>query len=288
MNNKNMDESAQQPQSVPPPEPPPSNPPASQAPLTYEETPVIEHIEPPPKSVKKHSGSCLKTIGIIFLVGVLFVGGIWLSSFVRQFLPSNPSTGTLVTTNSTPTPSASTSADPYATWKVYSVVSGTTKLPISGLQFKLPPDVLSPICDGGSCVSQGTYLPGGTRLTVAARGVGQSLRDYRGTVITDVNGVPIPTKQFTLNNFLATEYDSSASGRTVSGYAFSQMRGVMIPLTDALSVEVNHFTPMGITADFTADDTLFDSIIKTFTYSTVTPAATVTATPTKIATSSGY
>jgi hypothetical protein len=111
------------------------------------------------------------------------------------------------------------------------------------------------------------------------------LRDFRGTVITDVNGFPIPTKPLSLEGFSATEYESSVSGQTVSGYAFTHIRGVMIPLTDTLSVEVNHFAPTGITADFAADDVLFDSIIKTFTY-TATPTAAIT--PASTATSSGY
>jgi hypothetical protein len=309
-----MDDPAQQ--------PPPTNPPGvsfpdvpvvpQEAALAYEETPIITVNAQPTSSAggpteekpKKRSGSCLKTVGIILLVVLLFAGGIWLSSFVRQYLPSAAPTAKSTTVNSAPTPSTSTgtsaTVDPYATWKLYSVISGFTKLPIPGLQFKLPPDVLSPICDGASCVSQGTYLPGGTRLTVAPRGTGQSLRDFRGTVITDANGVPIPTKLLSLNGFSATEYNSSSSGQTVSGYAFSQMRGVMIPLSDSLSIEVNHFSPSGITADFAADDTLFNSIIKTFTYSaspsgvtpTVTPTPTIFMTispmPTKVATSAGY
>jgi len=297
-----MDDPAQQ--------PPPTNPPGVGAPLTYEETPVITvdaqitEVKP-----KKRSGSCLKTIGIVMLVALLFVGGIWLSSFVRQFLPSAVSTGKSTTIKGTPTQNTdiSTNVDPYATWKTYDVISGITKLPIPGLQFKLPPSVLSPICDGATCVSQGTYLPGGTRLTVAGRGSGQSLRDFRGTVITDANGVPIPTKLLSLNGFSSTEYNSSASGQTVSGYAFTRMRGVMIPLTDTLSVEVNHFTPNGITADFASDDTLFDSIVNTFTYvasasTAVSPKPTtfvsmspsptlmITSSPTPFltATSSGY
>ena len=290
-----MDDPAQPPPSNPPGAPvPEAAPPPQTPPLTYEETPEIvtdvtsglpaqagkgqETSEVP----KKHSGSCLKTIGIILLVAMLFAGGIWLSSFVRQFLPPAPSAGTPATGTVTPTPS--TAPDPYATWKSYGVTSGVTRALVSGLQYKLPPDVTPPICDG-ACVSQGTSLPGGTRLTVAARGAGQSLRDFRGAVITDANGIPIPTKQLTLPGFSAMVYESSASGRTVSGYEYTRIRGVMIALTDTLSVEVNHFTPSGISADFAADDTLFDSIIQTFTY-TSTPSAT--ATPPSTATSSGY
>jgi hypothetical protein len=284
-----MDEPVQEPQTNSPAEA--STPTSPPIPLTYEETPIIENVEPPsqptpktpqppvspPTPVKKRTGSCLKTIGIIILVILLFASGVWLSSFVRQFLPSTAPVKTQTAINATPTPD--NTVDPYATWKSYEVISGITKAPILGVQFKLPPDVLSPICDGTSCVSQGTYLPGGTRLTVAARGINQSLRDFRGTVITDANNVPIPSKTLPLGEISATEYESSQSGRTVSGYAFSQIRGVMIPLTDSLSIEINHFTPSGINADFTADDTLFDSIIKTVTYSvpitSVTPTITV-------------
>jgi hypothetical protein len=287
-----MDEPAQQPPTssvagVPTPESPP---------LTYEETPVIENVEseipkqpealhPPQPPTVKRSGSCLKIIGIIVLVIVLFIGGIWISSFVRQFLPAgqnSPSSTTL----SEITPTASVSADSYAPWKSYDVISGITKQPIAGLMFKLPSNVLSPICDGASCVSQGTYLPGGSRLTVAPRGAGLSLRDFRGTVITDANGIPIPTKPLLLGSINATEYESSGSGQTVSGYAYSHIRGVMIPITDTLSVEVNHFVPSGINADFSADDTLFDSIVKTFTFTATTSEEKGMPPPT--ATTSGH
>jgi hypothetical protein len=279
-----MDEPAHQPvvpesqQVMPQPAPAPSAPPA---PLIYEETPEI------PMDIKptKKRPSFLKIFGIIIAFLALFVIGVNVSSSIRKFLPSGLGNNT-ETQNTTNQPSITPSAGPAAEWKTYDVISGVTKLAIAGVTFQLPPDVLPPICDGVGCASQGTYLPGGTRLTIAPRGTGQALRDFRGTVISDANGVPIPIKQLLVGQITATEYESSGSGKTVSGYAFSRMRGVMIPLTDTLSVEVNHFTPNGVSADFEKDDLLFNEIIKTFTFTS--PAATVTPTIAPVATSSGY
>jgi hypothetical protein len=312
-----MDESAPQPVSSPI-EPPPSNPPGpfvstSTAtgnspqpvpPLEYEETPVIAPVETnetqnvqqtaPPVSEprKRGSGSFLKAVSIIALVAILFIGGTWLSGFVRQlFTPAAPVSTAVTPAPEQVTPVPVSTADSFVGWSTYQVTSGVTRLPFPGLSFKLPPEVLAPVCDSAGCISQGTFLPGGTRLTVALRGAGQSLRDFRGSLITDANGKALPTSKMSLGTAEAVAYDSSASGKTISGYVFSRIRGVMIPLTDTLSVEVNHFAPTGIVADFAADDTVFDTIIKTFTYSA---SPTVTAAPSPIlpaapsATSSGF
>jgi len=256
-----------------------------QAPLTYEETPEIpidtaSTIISPPVTPKKPP-SILKTIGIVIAFIALFIIGVNLSSSIRQFFPLEERTSTATPTPAILiTPAVEVQTNPAPEWKTYPLISGITKQPIDTVTFQLPPEIISPLCDGVACASQGTYLPGGTRLTIAPRGMGQALRDFRGSVITDANGVPIPTRQLLLEKFTATEYESSASGKTVSGYAFSRMRGVMIPLTDTLSVEVNHFTPNGVTADFQKDDLLFNEILETFTV--------LTASITPIATSSGY
>ena len=104
---------------------------------------------------------------------LLFLLGIGLSVLLRQYLPSK----TPSLTDSLPTEDvvkalptiADKIIDPLASWKMYSVISAVTRLPIESLSFKLPSDVLSPICDGTTCASQGTYLPGGSRFTVAPR-----------------------------------------------------------------------------------------------------------------------
>lgn len=249
-------------------------------PLQYEETPEIPMPTPPPP--KKKSG-CLGPLFTLIMFLALFIAGIWLSSFVRQFFPSESSTSQEKDVSVTPTittlPTATGSAA-VAAWKTYEVISGTTKSAFGGVTFQLPGDVLSPICDGTGCASQGTYLPGGTRFTVAPRGVGQALRDFRGSVISDVGGVSFTSKAMTAAGRSAMEFTGVFTGRTVSGYGFSRMRGVMIELTPTTSLEVNHFTPNGIVADFAADDMLFDAILKTIKVAGSTVSTTKTPTPT--------
>jgi len=263
------------PDSIPTPPPPPPEPIKEAVPpklLQYEETPEVPIPQTPSPVPKKKSG-CLGTIFTIILFLALFIGGIWLSSFVRQFFPSNEpveeETETTIIPTITPATIATDSAA-VAAWKTYDVISGTTKQSFTGITFQLPSDVLSPICDGSGCASQGTYLPGGTRLTVAPRGAGQALRDFRGSVVSDVGGTAFTVKTTTVAGRPATEFIGTFTGRTVSGYGFGRMRGVMIELTSATSLEVNHFSPSGIVADFAADDTLFDAILKTIT---MTPVA---------------
>lgn len=276
----------------------PSNPPVPEGkvpqPIPIEETPEItvenQPAPPPPTpsaSPKTQNASFLPTLGALILFVGLFGVGVWLSSYIRQYFPNGLVGLTLqeqeVVSVPTPTP---TPKDPFADWKPYQVISGTTKLPIEGISFKLPKDVLAPICDTTTCMSQGTYLPGGTRFTVAARGVGQFLSDFRGSAISDVGGIVFTATDTVVSGNNAKVFTGTFSGKTVAGYGFSQMRGLMIEVTPTLSLELNHFTPTGVTADFTADDTLFDRIVDTLVLrgSTI-PVATATPVP---ATTSGY
>jgi hypothetical protein len=59
----------------------------------------------------------------------------------------------------------------------------------------------------------------------------------------------------------------------------------MIELSPTLTLEINHFTPLGITADFVSDDELFSKIVETLSYAGGAPIATSTPIP---ATTSGY
>lgn len=258
--------------------------------LTYEETPVIEPIgeEPQtevPQPPAPHSFGSM--IGMILLFVILFGVGVGFSVMIRKYFAQQAPT--LVNNERlTPTPIITpgviltptpTIVDPYAGWIPTSVISGTTKAAISGMSFKLPAEVLVPICDGGNCISQGTYLPNGSRFTVAARGKGQSLSDARGNIIvTDVSGKSFTTKPVTLlDGRRALEYSGLFSGTTVGGYTFSQMRGLMIEVDDSITLEMNHFTPSGVNADFTADDIVFDKIVASlivtrFPQATLTPA----------------
>ncbi|MBI3385892.1 hypothetical protein HY031_02280 [Candidatus Gottesmanbacteria bacterium] len=278
--------------------------------LEYEETPIIEPIkeeqppisqsapipapavlppEPERPSPKKKSGFFSKLLTFLTLL-VLLAAGIYVGTSMDSWFPfgkkqAQPASPSAITAP-TPTP-----ISPTAGWLTYQVLSATTKQPIPDVSFKLPPSVPAPICDGASCISQGTYLPGGTRFTVAARGLGQSLNYIRGAIITDAGGRPFVTKAATVSGIPAFAFTGAFAGSTVGGYTFSQMGGVMIELSATTALEVNHFTPSGVTTDFTSDDTLFNLILTTFTFPasaipTPTPTAIPTPTPVPVATSS--
>lgn len=282
--------------------------------LTYEETPVIEPIvqEPlttspevvpsSPQPRQTHSSLWNTVVMILFFI-ILFAFGVGLSVILRQYFASRPEAPSQITpvkptsSNTQPpyvnallAPTATPTAaivDPYAGWKTYPVISGITKQPVPGISFKLPQEMLAPICDGESCASQGTYLSNGSRFTVAARGKGQLLVDARGNiVVTDSSGKLFSTKQITLiGGRKALEYSGLFSGTTVGGYTFSQMRGIMIEIDEDETLEMNHFTPSGVSAEFAKDDVLFDKIVASllvakFPQATLTPTATSTASAT--------
>ena len=238
-------------------DPPVASPPV---PLVYEETPIIEPVKAPSQgSPSPH------TIATIVFFVLLFALGVWLSTFLRQFTTTTPPSAVIPTPTEqaflvvSPTPPP----DSYPGWKTYSVVSGATRVPVSGVSFKLPPEVLAPICDGANCASQGTYLPGGTRFTVAPRGGGQALRDFRGAVVVDAGGREFTTTPTMVAGGQALAFSGLFTGTTAGGYSFSQMRGVMIEVNSTLSLEINHFTPTGVSADFGSDDAVFNQVLGT-------------------------
>ena len=240
-------------------DPPVASPPV---PLVYEETPIIEPVKAPSQgSPSPH------TIATIVFFVLLFALGVWLSTFLRQFTTTTPPSAVIPT----PPPKAdqplaetpTDTEDPFATWRPYEVVSGATRVPVSGVSFKLPPEVLAPICDGANCSSQGTYLPGGTRFTVAPRGGGQALRDFRGAVVVDAGGREFTTTPTMVAGRQALVFSGLFTGTTAGGYSFAQMRGVMIEVDSTLSLEINHFTPTGVSADFASDDVVFNQVLKT-------------------------
>ena len=239
----------------------------------------------PPK--KRSIQSILK--GLIIFV-VLFIVGYALSGVVQNVIKTTAEkTATKEVPTPTPAPTLMTKeteatesgltvltmptimvtpmiqASPSA-WKQYNPVHGKTRGAITTIQFSLPSTILAPICDGTSCGSQGTYLPGGTRLTIAPRGVGEVLPDYRGKIISDASGKTLTTKETTIAGKKATEYTTDTTGATAGGYAFTTMHGYMIEVTDTLSFEINHFSPSGVTADFAADDAMFKSIVATIKF----------------------
>ena len=215
-------------------------------------------VPPPPPMPKLSRGSSVMMIVILI---ILFVAGILLSGYIRPFF----SGGSNVTGGVTPTPvrATPTPADPLSGWKT---------LTVTGVSYKLPPDVLTPTCDGTGCISQGTYLPGGTRLTISPKTVTQSLSSMRGAVVTDVSGTAFTSHDATVSAHTAIEFTGTFAGRTSGGYGFTQMHGFMVEVTPTLTLEINHFTPTGVTADFEKDDALFTQILSTLTFSS-TPSA---------------
>ncbi len=243
---------------------------------------------PPQASQPKKQSSFMATLVNIILFGILFAFGVGASVFIRQYLASRPKKEPATTTAVllTPTPTVTVSEDILANWKTYQVINGNTKLPINGISFLLPPDVIAPICDGPACVSQGTYLPGGSRFTVAARGVGQVLPTTAGAIMTDAGGRNFIMKEASISGLPSQEFTGLFAGTTGGGYTFSQIRGVVIHGPVGISLEVSHFTPTGVNANWDTDDTLFDKIIESVSFgflptptSVITPQASPTANP---------
>lgn len=262
----------------------PSSP--TEEPLVYEETPIIEPIPPdvpqgspapstkPVKPKTSGTGILIKTALFIVLFGLGMAASMALRSIVPgdldfSFFAKKESTPTPVPTRSSiedvkETPKENEITGAVIGWKHYPIVSGSTRLPITDVSFALPPGVAAPTCDGGSCASQGTDLPGGTRLTIAPRGNGQVLADIRGKILTDATGREFTMKEATMAGVTVTEFVANFAGSTGGGFSFSKMRGVMIPISGDLMIEMNHFAPSGKIVDFAKDDELFDQIVASF------------------------
>jgi hypothetical protein len=260
--------------------------------LEYEETPIMEPIvefpentsvadnpalspkqTQPPKRKKGFFG-CL---GTVLFVLILFILGVWLSSQIGPLLPKtneNPlptlmpiETKSLLPTD-TSTPEASSSPTVIATpiiqdrnfWQVFYILSGSTRQVIPGISYQMPSNIKAPTCDSG-CVSQGTNLPGGTRFTIAPRGKGQLLPDFRNAILTDATGRAFTMSLITIGGRQVYEYVGDFQGSTGQGYAFSKIRGLLVSVNDNLSIEFNHFSNVGTVSDFDADDTLFNQIV---------------------------
>ncbi len=289
--------------------------------LHYEETPVIEEKvgqadasnpvrdfvaeESPPIGTEhelaappQKSSNVPGIFGNIVLFAVLFALGVGASVFLRQYLAQPEDEGSVTTKpeiTATPTPIPTVSTDPFFDWKTYQPISGTTKQPVPGVTLKLPPDILTPICDGPSCTSQGTYLPGGTRFTVALRGKGQSLPTTAGAIMTDAGGREFIMKETSVSGLSSQEFTGLFAGTTGGGYTFAQIRGVVLHGPEGVSLEINHFTPTGVNANWDTDEALFDKIVGTVSFGTIAqptlmttpvitpltiPTATSTALPT--------
>ncbi len=209
--------------------------------------------------------------GTVFLLGVLFFIGVALSIPLRMFLtPSPEPTKQPAFTNQIPSPEAKPDTGT-ASWNAY-LAPGS----IITAAYRLPPEVLEPICDSQTCVSEGTYLPGGTRFTISVKSHATPVTDFSRSVITDANGKAFTTTPATIGDKNALSF-TGTNGTTSGGYAFTQIKGVLINISPLGSLELNHFTPSGITTDFGSDDILFDKIVSSldFTAPPASPTADV-------------
>lgn len=201
------------------------------------------------------TSSLLLIVLYIFLLVAGIVVGIVARGVVENSgdSPNVPSPASVTPFPSMPVPAES--------WQQHQVLTGVTGEEVQGITYELPQYVNAPLCDGIDCASAGTYLPGGTRFTVALRGEGQVLPDWRQSQITDASGRVFTTRSTTVAGNNAVEFIGLFAGSTTGGYTFSRMRGVMVDVTPLISLEVNHFSPTGIPTDFEEDDALFDEIV---------------------------
>jgi hypothetical protein len=170
-----------------------------------------------------------------------------------------------VIVNPTAVPSNPKSVKPItdSSWKnhTFQSKSGIT------VSYQMPNSVLDLVCDGGSCPSQGAYLPGKTRLTLDTKSYAFNADDFSKTIITDAGGKKFTTTATTVLGKPSLEFTGTFNGITTGGYAFTQMHGFMILISTTETLEINHFAPAGIQADFAGDDQIFNTVVKSLTIS---------------------
>ena len=287
---------------------------AQEAGLTFEEAPELTPSQVPdtktaavsqstPQEVAQHlldvphvpvKKPRRKKLGTFIFITLLFGLGIWLSSQLRLFVVPEtvlentdetqsltPSVSPLI---SSPSASIASKSGEIRDWQTVSV--SAVGLLLQSVTYQLPQSVTLPVCDGSGCPSSGTNLSGGTRFTVAARGKGERLPDFRGAILTDANGKEFTMRQTSVGGKDVYEYIGDFTGRTGGGYQFTKMRGVLVPVSDTVSIEFNHFVPAATVSDFAADDEVFDQIIASVKIPT-TASLTPTLKPALPSTSSG-
>ncbi len=223
---------------------------------------------------------------LVFIVGFLvggalrwYIGNVYMNSLVRMTTPT-PQQAVIEPDDAVLSPGAfslESQEDFFGDTVAYEVISGTTRQPVPGISYRLPASTLEPTCNGSDCSSQGTYLPGGTRFTVAMRGIEQPFSGYTEGSIVDGQGRVFDTEQTTVAGYPAIRYTGDFEGSALGGYRFSRMRGVMIVLSNEKTLELNHFNPRGVIADFEGDKVVFDRIVETIAIDSVLyPAPTGT------------
>lgn len=215
--------------------------------------------EPPPIPMKPTGGAHWRKLLINLLIfAVLFGLGIGASLLVQRFFNNtnnvNPGQAYIETTP-IPTPDNQNNLT-----RIYRILKDKND---TATQYvvNLPTEVLIPVCDDSICQSRGSYLPGGTRLTVVFKSDPKPAPNFDQTVITDVTGKKFETTTATVAGMLAREYQGVFIGTTSGGYRFTQMHGFMIKVPTGNLLEINHFAPAGITTDFAGDEAVFSKII---------------------------
>jgi hypothetical protein len=252
--------------------------------LEYEETPLIEPIEekslpdpldtPELSTHMRHGKQSPPRIGKVFFYILLFIVGVAGSTFIRPLLegisfPAFPSFTQQNTMVNEKLPPKIIPVDATVGWKEYSIRVGTHVL-----TYRLPATVLPPVCDGQACPSEGTYLEGGSRLTISPKMSGSPIANFAKLIVKDAGGRIFETKETVVSGLTAVDFSGTFTGLTTGGYSFTQMHGVMIQVAPAITVEINHFAPNGITSEFEKDDMVFSEILKTVIV-TSSPSATV-------------
>lgn len=252
--------------------------------LVYEETPIIKPIEekrlpnpldtPELSKHSRHGKHPVHVIGKIFFFIILFFVGVGGSTIIRPYLegmsfPTFPSNGkNAIIPSGTPSPPIIT-ADTTKGWNEYSIRAGTQLI-----TYKLPKEVLKPVCDGAGCPSEGTYLSGKSRFTISSKFLTSPITNFAKLIVKDAGGKSFTTKETSIAGFTAVDFSGAFTGSTTGGYTFTTMHGVMIQIAPNVTVEINHFAPNGITTEFEKDDAVFSEILKTVT-SVSSPSATV-------------
>lgn len=158
------------------------------------------------------------------------------------------------------------STTPDSSWPTFTIEAGSARKPVAGISYSLPAEILPPVCDGASCPSQGTYLPGGTRFTVAYYPRNILTPDFERTTVTDAAGRKFATTVADVAGKPALAFEGSFTGSTTGGYRFTRMKGYMIGISEGRTLEINHFVPAGIAADFETDDGIFEKIVSTLVF----------------------
>lgn len=238
-------------------------------PLAIPELSTVDEPRLPSGRIRKRG----KILPTLLLVIVLLAIGVGISLIIRQFTNDIPSISTFVpgmpgsvtATPSVPAQTASPTPNPDAMegWRTESVFTGTANVAYPGVTYRLPADILTPICDGALCVSRGTYLPGGTRFTVSFKTETKTADEFLHTVVTDAASNAFDTQEASMAGRPARTYAGSFAGQTTGGYQFTRLAGIMILLPDNRVLEFNHFSPLGLNADFTSDEALFQKIVGT-------------------------